>query len=52
MKEIFNTNIEKDVSKKSSFIEVWENQHPVMFWWFALTTISLCSVYIMLFTKF
>lgn len=52
MKDIFEANFDKHLPKKSSICQILENQHPIMFWWFGLTTISFCSVYVMLFTKF
>jgi hypothetical protein len=50
--EKMDGNFQEKINKKSSLISVWENQHPVMYWWFACTSVSLCSIYIMLFTKF
>lgn len=51
MKEIFEEN-NKKYFKENELIQLWKNQHPIMYWWFALTSLSLCSVYIMLLTKF
>lgn len=51
MKEIFADTTGKEISRKSRIVELLENQHPVMYWWFGLTSMSLCSVYIILLTK-
>ena len=52
MNEIWADTIGKDLSpKKSKLVEVLENQPPFMYWWFACTSVSLCSVYVMLLTK-
>jgi len=52
MKEIWADNVGKELtSKKSKLVEILENQPPFMYWWFAFTSISLCSVYVILLTK-
>ena len=52
MKEILESNTNKKISKKEEIIDIWENQHPIMFWWFGITTLSIFSVYFLLLTKF
>jgi|GEM_PF-2742134 len=47
-----NEDFDGKINRKNALISVWENQHPIMYWWFACTSVSLCSIYIMLFSKF
>ncbi len=35
-----------------SLLWVWQNQPPVMQWWFALSGISIMAVYFVLLAKF
>lgn len=52
MSKFADSDINGEIARKNTFMRIWENQHPVMYWWFALTSLSLCSVYAILFTKF
>lgn len=51
MKRVLDKNFETKFSKRELLLSAWNNQHPIMFWWFAITTVSLGSVYFMLLTK-
>lgn len=50
MKRIIEEEINSE--RKSSVLSMWQNQHPLMFLWFALMSISMCFVYVLLFTTF
>lgn len=47
-----NIMMKNEMTKKTTIMQAWRNQHPIMLWWFAISIISLCSVYVMLLTKF
>ncbi|MDD3014403.1 MAG: hypothetical protein PHC34_11930 [Candidatus Gastranaerophilales bacterium] len=47
-----NENFNGKIGRKNTLISAWENQHPVMYWWFACTSFSLCSIYVLLLAKF
>ena len=51
-KGIFRT-LENQEAKTSSLnlLWAWENQPPIMQWWFALSGISIMAVYFVLFAK-
>jgi len=50
MKKVLDNYVHNENQKKG-LLWVWENQHPLMYVWFALTSVSLFSVYILSFTK-
>lgn len=53
MRKVLDANVSENIEmKNSSLIEILKNQHPVMYWWYALTAVSFCSVYIMVYSKF
>ena len=52
MKKLIDDNFGEQIVRKNSLMWVWENQHPVMYWWFAATSICFCSMYVILLTKF
>lgn len=52
MKRIMNNEFVQKTDKKGLLISAWQNQHPIMYWWFAFTSLSFCSVYLMIFSKF
>lgn len=52
MKNVYEQGMNQDLSRKNSVVWFLENQHPVMCWWFVLSSMSFCSVYLMLLTKF
>ena len=52
MRKVINDSINGEITRKGGIMGLWQNQHPVMYWWFAFTSISLCSVYVMIFTNF
>jgi len=51
-KGIFKT-LESSETQNSEMglLWAWQNQPPVMQWWFALSGISIMAVYFVLFTK-
>ncbi|MEI7474186.1 MAG: hypothetical protein WCK67_05345 [bacterium] len=52
MKKVCEQGVNQEMSRKSSLVWFLENQHPVVCWWFVLSSLSFCSVYFMLLTKF
>ncbi|MFA6989792.1 MAG: hypothetical protein WC197_06965 [Candidatus Gastranaerophilaceae bacterium] len=52
MKRGISRSIENQIieDKKGGLIWAWQNQPPIMYWWFIFSSISLCSVYAVLLT--
>ena len=43
---------QKSTNSPINLLWAWENQPPVMQWWFALSGISIMAVYFVLLAKF
>ena len=52
MRNIIDETFIRTGTRKNALSSVLESQHPVMYWWFASTSLCFCSVYIILLTKF
>lgn len=51
MKKVVN-GFKGEAARKNTLFWVLENQPPAMTWWLALSSLSICSIYLILFTRF
>lgn len=49
---LIEDNNQIETNKKDGLLWAWQNQPPLMYWWFAFSSLSLCSVYAVLLTQF